>query len=365
MAKHHQLSKPQIGNFARCEFAFLGTPCGQIKLLFGQIIASLSSEMAIAVVEADHKAEENIKNSLILTDKINFRRLDFQQNLGVYQQKGFFNEIDLVLVNGNHFEANAQIVVIDPAKDLFKKKDKLNNVQLVLLQDGVSDIPDALKEQLSGIKILKISQLNLIIAFLKDFVNSKKPVLKGLVLAGGQSQRMGQDKGLLNYHGQSQRDWAMQLLQPFCQEVYLSVNAQQKNDLQTQHFIEDSFLNMGPTSGILSAFRQDPNAAWLVLACDLPYLDTDILTTLVKSRNPQKVATAFVGDQNFAEPLFAIYEPRAYSILLQMLALGYDCPRKTLINSDIELIETPDKNYFQNINYPNESAQAIHHFSNH
>ena len=96
MAKHNKIARPNLGNFGRVELAFLGTPCSQIKILFEQIVQQLGQKFSIAVVEADHKAEETLTTALSFTDKINFRRLDDQRQLNGFQTKPLFNEIDLV-----------------------------------------------------------------------------------------------------------------------------------------------------------------------------------------------------------------------------------------------------------------------------
>ena len=56
--------------------------------------------------------------------------------------------------------------------------------------------------------------------------------------------------------------------------------------------------------------------------------------------------------------MITIYEPKSYSILLQYLAQGYSCPRKMLINSDVEIVEVED-NLIRNINTPEEYEAAI------
>lgn len=57
------------------------------------------------------------------------------------------------------------------------------------------------------------------------------------------------------------------------------------------------------------------------------------------------------------EPLITIYEPKAYPILMQYLAQGYSCPRKMLINSDVEIVEV-DNDFIRNINTPEEYKSA-------
>ena len=49
-------------------------------------------------------------------------------------------------------------------------------------------------------------------------------VLHGLVVCGGQSTRMGMDKSQLQYHGVPQREWLYELLQPLCEDVYISLS---------------------------------------------------------------------------------------------------------------------------------------------
>ena len=100
----------------------------------------------------------------------------------------------------------------------------------------------------------------------------------GLVLAGGQSRRMGQDKGLLDYHGKPQRDYMYEQLQPLCREVYMSIRPGQEGALPRGiPYILDENQYRGPFNGLLSAHHQFPEVAWLVVACDMPLLDAAAL----------------------------------------------------------------------------------------
>ena len=84
----------------------------------------------------------------------------------------------------------------------------------------------------------------------------------------------------------------------------------------------------------------------MTLPCDTPFIDEELLNQLISNRNPSKLATCFHNPETkFPEPLITIWEPRAYPVLLQFLSMGYSCPRKVLINSDIEelTLEQPDK----------------------
>ena len=165
---------------------------------------------------------------------------------------------------------------------------------------------------------------------------------------------MGQDKSNLDYFGKPQKVVAKELLESNDLETFYSV----QNSSEYADEIHDKFLNLGPFGGICSAFQKDPNAAWFVLATDIPFVNEDIIQLLLKHRNPSKVATAIKGKgKEFPEPLITIYEPKAYPILLQYLAQGYSCPRKVLINSDVEIVEVDD-DFIRNVNTPVDFKNA-------
>ena len=194
-------------------------------------------------------------------------------------------------------------------------------------------------------------------SLVKSDWEGKSVGIKGLVLAGGKSQRMGHDKGAIQYYGQDHREYTADLVNTFCKEVFLSVRPGQELESNYPQ-IEDTFLNLGPYGGILSAFRDDPNSAWLVLATDLPLVDSALLSELVSQRNPEKAATCFYNPEtDLPEPLITIWEPRAYPLLLQNLAEGYSCPRKSLIRSEKEMIQTSDPSKLLNVNKPEELEQ--------
>ncbi|RNI30589.1 NTP transferase domain-containing protein [Rufibacter latericius] len=180
----------------------------------------------------------------------------------------------------------------------------------------------------------------------------------GLVLSGGQSSRMGQDKGLLQYHGVPQREYLYSLLQPFCTKVFLSLRPGQVADEQSQmNFLRDTHEVRGPMNGILSALRQYPQVAWLVVACDLPLVHAGTLEKLVHERDLHRVATAYAANGSpLPEPLLAIWEPKAYEPALAFTETGKTCPRKFLLNADTKLIYPADDEELYNANSPDEFA---------
>jgi molybdopterin-guanine dinucleotide biosynthesis protein A len=173
---------------------------------------------------------------------------------------------------------------------------------------------------------------------------------------------MQRDKAALTYHGRTQLEWAVSLIQPYAERVFVSVRADQTHDPIRAHFdqIVDKHENLGPIAGIVAAQEAHPAVAWLVVACDLPFLDQATLSTLVAARQTQRLATAYRSSQDvLPEPLCAIYEPASRGPLLEYVASGKNCPRRFLIKSDVQLIDEPNPHALDNVNTPDEYGSAM------
>jgi molybdenum cofactor guanylyltransferase len=366
--KHTDLTRPALGNYGRNEWAIVGAPCVFIKALADRIIGALSTTYKCAYADTSHNDEivlapGRLANSAILdyTDQINYQQFNYGNASTSFKLRQQFNEADLVLVNGNHQQAKAQVVIIYNNKEasLQKRLTQLTNVELILLAENVDNVFDFIKEGVpnwQNIPIYRLDETHNIIAFFEAKMQQTRPILNGLVLAGGKSMRMGYDKGAVSWFGKEQRYHVADILKPFCQKVFISCRAEQKQQIDINYnVLEDTFTGLGPFGAILSAFREQPDKAWLVVACDLPLLETDTFKSLVSQRNVSSIATAFNSpDNEFPEPLITIWEPKSYLILLSFLAQGYSCPRKVLINNDVNLLQAPNPEALTNVNTPED-----------
>ena len=191
-------------------------------------------------------------------------------------------------------------------------------------------------------------------------MKATKPKIFGLILAGGYSRRMGRDKALLDINGKPQVEFVFDLLQQFASQVFLSKRADQKT-YKNIASINDAteFSDHGPLSGILSAMKEYPDTSWLIIACDLPYIKEETIQLLLKQRDPQKTATAFISTHDgLPEPLCAIWEGHAYASVLKFFEEGHYCPRKILIKSNTNLIAQTNPHWLDNINTPQEYEQV-------
>ncbi len=191
---------------------------------------------------------------------------------------------------------------------------------------------------------------------------NKTVKLYGLVLCGGKSTRMGEDKGSLRYHQLPQQEHLYLILDKICDQTFYSIRKDQLSDFsEGTNLIVDEDKYGGPFNGLLSARNQFPEVAWLVVACDIPLMDLKVLENLVQSRDNSKYATAFATRQSgLPEPLAAIWEPHALRQAEQKLNNGENTwPRKFLIDSDIELVFPIDDAVLLNANSREDYEQVL------
>lgn len=363
--KHGDTVKPMGGKFNSKEVAFIGTVCDKINP-FAEKIATQLKPLAVGYADANHKANANLLSySAIYTDDIAYHNINVADQNFSFNLKWVFGNSDLVLVNGNHFEAQNQIVFIDEIKkeSLQKKLQKLTNVWCFILAEPKIKVFDFLLHAIPDAENIPVFSIHQI-AEISEFIQKKLvcPPLFGLVLAGGKSLRMGTDKTKIVYHKKPQFEHVADSISPWCEKTFIS--SSQIIGI-SYNVLPDTFLNLGPFGGICSALRHNPNAAWLTVASDMPLLTKETISFLVKNRKPSKMATCFLNPKTgFAEPLITIWEPRAYARLLWFLSLGYSCPRKVLINSDVELLTLHNPDELLNANTPEEQKQLKKYLKN-
>ena len=172
------------------------------------------------------------------------------------------------------------------------------------------------------------------------------PTLLGLVLAGGESRRMGRDKGLLSYRGAPHRELLHALLQRACARVFISVNPEQpRPEPERFGYLVDraEYAGNGPIGAVLGFCVAHPGQALLLLSCDLPYFDETALDALVAARDPSRPATAFLNPENRKpEPLVTIYEPPFLARLPGLFQSGTRSLQRALLVDPPALITTFD-----------------------
>lgn len=190
-------------------------------------------------------------------------------------------------------------------------------------------------------------------------IQTMNEVLKGIVLAGGRSTRMGRSKANICWHGKEQQYYLADLMSGFCDEVFISCRQDQQLDiLPDYNVLPDLYPTSGSLEAILTAFKKYPNHGWMVMACDVPLLDQPTLNYLVGQRDYFKIATVFENAADgLPEPLTAIWEAKSYDLFRlnhqhQNLSL-----RKLLIRNEAKIIKAPNVDALINANTPADAVR--------
>jgi molybdopterin-guanine dinucleotide biosynthesis protein A len=262
-----------------------------------------------------------------------------------------FESCDLLLIEGLKELPIPKLLVVDAGRAVLPLVESGNvNEVLALVHDGS---PAGLER--FALPCFHRDDIASIARFIETVLGARAASLpmNGLVLAGGRSSRMGSDKALLRYGDNPQIQATAALLDARCNRVFVSCRNEQAPlyDGYGRPIVTDAYLELGPLGGLLSAQRQQPDAAWFVVACDFPLLDAPTLGELCSAREPFRFATAFrlPGDRK-PEPLCTIYEPKSRAALLRQHGNGDDSLASFLDRSRIRAVEAADPGLLRNAN---------------
>ncbi len=151
----------------------------------------------------------------------------------------------------------------------------------------------------------------------------------GIILCGGQSSRMGSDKGLLKLEAGTWAQTAIDKMNVLDIPVKISVNNNQYPEYASVFspdllIADDLSLPLsGPLLGVLSSHLQHPGEDLFVLACDMPLMEPALLKALYTqyTRTPKSEAYVFLNDGE-PEPLCGIYTAQGLSGIPGMLRDG-------------------------------------------
>lgn len=137
--------------------------------------------------------------------------------------------------------------------------------------------------------------------------------ITGVVMAGGLSSRMGQDKTQLSLNKAEYTDLLGRTAR-ILQEVVGAVCIVGREHPDYPSFFDDE-PGLGPVGGIATCLRRTGTAC-LVLSCDLPFMTTQVVRRLLELRNQspaETLVTCYVQQETgYSEPLVAIYETGAF-----------------------------------------------------
>lgn len=216
--------------------------------------------------------------------------------------------------------------------------------------------------RLAGWRLCLPGHVSVAGSLVKQSIGNPLPALHGLVLTGGASTRMGEDKALLDAGGQPQLQATLRLLRKHARPCFVSLRAGQATEPLRAGLrqIIDCLEGVGPAAGLLAAHAAHPQAAWLVLACDLPLLNDAALEALIRARDGRHAAIGYrSGHDDLPEPLCMLWEPHALECLAQQVRAGRNGLREALRQLDTLLLPAPPDGALDNANTPQERERLL------
>ena len=186
--------------------------------------------------------------------------------------------------------------------------------------------------------------------------------LCGLVLTGERCTRP--DQVPLPNDERAHIQHCFEMLRPYCEATYLLNQSDPSRSAGHPGLprVHDEWGDLGPIGGILSAFRYRPETAWLVVSCNLPFIDNEAIDQLIRSRGPSLDATCFLSlEDSTPEPMCAIYEPSCHERLIESVQQGALSPRTALMSSAIQGVIPASRLTLREVNSPEEYRRAVRH----
>lgn len=189
--------------------------------------------------------------------------------------------------------------------------------------------------------------------------------MTGVIQAGGRSRRMGgEPKALLELGGRRIIERVIDALTPAVSNLLLVTNTPELYRFLGLPMVPDAVPDAGSLGGIYSGLRAAPHDAIFTVACDMPFLRTDVVRLVVgRATEEADVVIPRVGDQ--LETLHAAYGKRCLAPMERRIAAGqlritgfFDEVRVVEISeADVARLADPTV-VFMNVNTPAEFARA-------
>lgn len=187
--------------------------------------------------------------------------------------------------------------------------------------------------------------------------------MTGILLAGGQSKRMGKDKAFLEYKHRKLYEYPLSILTGLCDEILISSN-DPRFELTGYQVIPDIFPGQGPMAGIFTCLSSARYPRSLVLGCDLPLMDPRFIQLLVSRSEQNFPVTAGLNKENKPEPLAGIYDKSLLDLMKSLLEEEKNKLRILLEMIPVQYINPTNEGYdpeviYFNINSPRD-IQNLH-----
>ncbi|KYG73400.1 hypothetical protein AWW68_11910 [Roseivirga spongicola] len=174
----------------------------------------------------------------------------------------------------------------------------------------------------------------------------------GLILCGGKSTRMGQDKTSVMLQGKPLLTYSIELFASLNIDFHLSVNPNQKELIENYPSVIDQFEAVGPLGGILTGLKSIGKDL-LIIPVDMPQLTKNLLLKLVDAFGNHELVRCFQRNGRI-EPFPSLWKSEATSLLNELLDERELSLQKCITRLPHHLSDSTDSEVFRNLNYPED-----------
>lgn len=140
----------------------------------------------------------------------------------------------------------------------------------------------------------------------------------GIVLAGGKSSRMGQDKARMKLNGTEMLQLVLRQLEPVVDEVFVSSN-HSEHAMFNKELIYDEYKGQGPLAGIHAGLKKSSFDMNIVLSCDIPYISKMVIEKLKLAYLKSGGTTTIASCAGRLHPLCGIYSKDNLEVIEDLL----------------------------------------------
>jgi molybdopterin-guanine dinucleotide biosynthesis protein A len=170
-----------------------------------------------------------------------------------------------------------------------------------------------------------------------------------IIMAGGDSDRMGTDKRMLPIGGRPMIQTIYEQLLGTFDQILISANERQSLAFLGAKIVPDRTAGQGPLVGIASALEVSANESNFVVACDIPRIDLHLVRRMLTEANDVDMVIPTTGEGRY-EPLFAVYRKSALQAIDQTLLSGSRKISDVFARCKVRYIDLGDKEWFANLN---------------
>jgi molybdopterin-guanine dinucleotide biosynthesis protein A len=178
--------------------------------------------------------------------------------------------------------------------------------------------------------------------------------LTAIILTGGKSSRMGQDKGLTLYKGIPLINYSIKVMQEVpVTEIIISANNAAYKQFGL-YYIIDNHKGIGPIAGLQAALQASSHYTNLIIPCDTPFLEKEIYTELLNPKYQNSDAVILRHNNGKLEPLIAVYRKSALKTIETQISNQQYKLIELFDKLKADFIEVQDHWNVKNINTPED-----------